>query len=54
MEISWTHRVRMMEISWTHRVRMKYYVESRTIRISYIKKNGRLTGLVTSGVGTAY
>jgi hypothetical protein len=33
----------------------KYYIESRRRGISYIQlKEGRLTGLVTSCVGTAF
>jgi hypothetical protein len=44
MEISWTDRVRNEEV--LHRVKM----ERNILRT---KKEGRLTGLVTSCVGTA-
>jgi len=44
----------MEKINWTHRVRVKYYVESRTLGIFYIKKRGRLNGIVTSDVETTY
>ena len=45
IEISWTYRVKIEEVS--QRVK-----EERNVLHS-VKKEGRLTGLVTSGVGTA-
>jgi hypothetical protein len=47
---------RLEKISWTIVWEMKkYYIESGRRGISYIqKKEGRLTGLLTSYVGTAF
>jgi hypothetical protein len=50
-------RWRMMEKNtWTDREIKKYYMEPIRRKISYkqLKKEGRLTGLVTSWVGTAF
>jgi hypothetical protein len=45
----------MEEVTCTDRVRNeKFYKESRRRGISYLQKKGRLTGLVTSFVGTAF
>ena len=45
----------MEEISWTDRVKTKYCVEERRRGISCLQYNdGRLTGLVTSCVGTGF
>jgi len=45
-----------MEISWTHRVKnKKYYKTTGKKGTPYIQWNeGKLTGLVTSSVGTAF
>jgi len=45
-----------MEISWTNHVKNnRYYIESRTQVTSFVQyKEGRLNGLVTSCLGTAF
>jgi hypothetical protein len=44
------------EISWTDHVRnVKRYIQSRRKEVSYLQQTeGRINGLVTAGVGTAF